>query len=104
MKNNFKKNKGNLSQNSKSKKFLSDYTFYIGSVKQVLDYDTIMQFIINHMKKTYLHRNNIAEDIRSSMTPNFNKQKLQLVASMKPIKAKRKAEDQKFKLEFKNSV
>ena len=51
MKNNLKKNKANLPQNSKSKKSLLHYNFCIGSAKQALDHDIIMQFIINCMKK-----------------------------------------------------
>ena len=60
-----------------------------------------MQFIINRMKKTYSRGNDIAETIQTSTRPNFDKQKLQLVASVKPTKAERKAEDRQVKLEFK---
>ena len=60
-----------------------------------------MRFIINNMKKTYSGGNNIAEAIQTSAMPDFNKQKPQLVASVKPTKAKRKAKDRQLKLEFK---
>ena len=73
IKNIFEKNKRNLSQNSKSKKSLSDYTFYINSAKQVSDYDATMWFIINHIKKSYSYRNDSTDAIRTLTKPYFDK-------------------------------
>ena len=73
MKNIFKKNKANLSQNSKSKKSLLGFNFHINSMKQASDYDATMRFVINRMKKTYLHRNDIAKVIQTFTRPDFVK-------------------------------
>ena len=53
------------------------------------------------MKKTYSRRNDITEAICTSERPHFNKQKPQLVASVKSTKAERKAKDWQLELEFK---
>ena len=73
MKNNFKKKKAYLLQNSKSKKSLSDYTFHIGFVKQALHYAATMRFIINHIKKMHSSRNDIAKTIQTLIRSHFNK-------------------------------
>jgi hypothetical protein len=41
------------------KKTLSDYFYYLGSVKQAADYDTTNNFIINHIVKTFTFGNDI---------------------------------------------
>ena len=56
---------------------------------------------MNHMKKTYSCRNDVAKVIQTSTKPDFNKWKPQLVASIEPTEAKRKAEDRQLELEFK---
>ena len=53
------------------------------------------------MKKTYSRGNDIAEAIRTSIRPDFDKWKPNLVASVKPTEDERKAEDQQLELKFK---
>ena len=57
---NFKKS------NSKhdTKKSVEDYCFYIGSVNRVTNYDTTSQFIMNHIKKTYVRGDDVSEALR----------------------------------------
>ena len=52
------------------KKSIEDYCFYIGSINRVSDYDDTSQFIINHIKKTYVRGNDIAEALRMSVKPD----------------------------------
>jgi hypothetical protein len=39
----------NKNNNKPLKKTLSDHIYYLGSAKQAADYDTTMDFIINHL-------------------------------------------------------
>ena len=55
------------------KKSIEDYCFYIGSINRVSDYDDTSQFIINHIKKTYVRGNDIAEALRMSVKPDTEK-------------------------------
>ena len=57
-------NKNSNNAVAKTKKSLTNYTFYLGSAKQASNYKTAMDFIINHMKKTYKYGSNIAVAIR----------------------------------------
>ena len=43
------------------KKTLSDYTYHIGTSKQASDYISTTQYIINYIKQTYQHGNDIGE-------------------------------------------
>ena len=46
------------------KKTIEDYYFYVGSSKQASDYETIVEFAVNHIKKTFERGNDIAESLR----------------------------------------
>ena len=53
------------------KKHIEDYCFYIGSVNRVSDYDKTSQFIINHVKKTYVRGDGISEALRTHVKPDM---------------------------------
>ena len=53
------------------------------------------------MKKTYSCGNSIAKAFQTSIKHDFNKEKSDLVALVKPTKAERKAKDQQLELGFK---
>ena len=48
-------------RNDRKKKTLTDYNYYLGSLKQASDYETPTEFIINHIKKTYTDGKDIAK-------------------------------------------
>jgi hypothetical protein len=51
-----------------SKKTLSDFIYYLGSMKQAADYDTTTDFIINHIVNTFTFGNIIGIAL-STKTP-----------------------------------
>ena len=50
---------------TKTKKTVEDYFFYVGSSKQASDYEITAEFVVNHIKKTFDRGNDIAEAIRT---------------------------------------
>ena len=46
------------------KKLIEDYVFYIRSHKQVVDFEIINMFEINHIKKIHICKNNISKSLR----------------------------------------
>jgi hypothetical protein len=55
---------------TKTKKTVEDYFFYVGSSKQASDYEITAEFVVNHIKKTFDHGNDIAEAIRTLVKAN----------------------------------
>jgi hypothetical protein len=47
--------------NTKIKKSLTDYNYYLGSARQASDYETTTEFLINHIIKTFDHRSDIGQ-------------------------------------------
>ena len=47
------------------KKAINEYKFYIGISKQASDNEVTLEFIINYIKITFLHGNDIAESLRT---------------------------------------
>jgi hypothetical protein len=50
---------------TKTKKTVEDYLFYVGSSKQASDYEITAEFVVNHVKKTFDRGNDIVEAIRT---------------------------------------
>ena len=46
------------------KKSIEDYVFYIGSQKQVADFETTNTFVINYIKKACICENDISKSLR----------------------------------------
>ena len=49
-----RKPQNNPGREAKKKKTIDDYFFYVGSSKQVSDFKTTSEFLINHVKKTLI--------------------------------------------------
>lgn len=45
----------------KTKKSLSDYTYYLGNARQASDFENTTEFIMNYIKKTYSYGKDIAQ-------------------------------------------
>ena len=83
-----------------TKKSLTDYIFYLGSAKQASNYETAMDFIINHMKKTYKYGSNLAMAIREGAKAGTNAWKPSLQVSLKTNSIMAANEDKQFAIEF----
>jgi len=44
---------------------LEDYWYYVGSTRQVLDYENTTEFIISHIKKMFEPGNNTAKEMQT---------------------------------------
>ena len=61
------------------KKAIEDYYFYVGSSKQVLDFETTYEFLLNHIEKTYTYGNDISEALRTLEDMSDLASKLQIL-------------------------
>eukprot|EP00957_Ditylum_brightwellii_P025700 1944164-Ditylum_brightwellii.AAC.2 len=52
------------------KKGIEDYTFYVGTSKHASDYKITLEFVINHVKKTFTRGNDIAEALCTFVKPD----------------------------------
>jgi hypothetical protein len=50
---------------TKKKKTIEDYFFYVGSSKQASDFKMTSKFLVNHVKKTFDRGNDVAEALRT---------------------------------------
>jgi hypothetical protein len=57
-------NKSNGTSKLETKKGLTDYNYYLGSARQVLDYKTTTKFLINYIKKTFDYGSNIGQALK----------------------------------------
>ena len=60
----------NRKENPKKKKTLEDYYFYVGSSKQASDFETIYEYLVDYIKRTYNRGNDIAESLRVMNLPS----------------------------------
>ena len=71
---------GNNKNNYKpSKKTLSDYIYFLGSAKQLADYDTTTDFIINHIVKTFTFGNDIGIALSTKKPYNMDQHRPSLL-------------------------
>ena len=56
----------------KKKKTIDDYCFYVGSCKQVSDFESTFEFILHYVKKTYQRGNDISESLRELKKTDTN--------------------------------
>ena len=59
------RNTKNSRKTIKQKKGINDYQFYIGINKQASEYETASEFVINYIKRTFNHGNDIAKMLRT---------------------------------------
>jgi len=83
------------------KKTIEDYYFYVGSTKQASDYETTTEFIINHIKKTFDHGNDIAEVLRMLTKAEVNSWEPTLAISTSMVTADKEQEDKQNEIKYK---
>ena len=86
------------------KKGIDEYNFYIGTSKQASDYEVTSEFIINYIKRTFQHGNDIAESLRTLTLIDTEKWKPNLKASKVDDENIAKLENRQFEIEFKASL
>ena len=86
---------------SKSKRTLQDHIFHIGSASHACDYVTVRDFLINHIKKSYVHGVDIAGAIAKETEPNIRNWRPQRERSIATNPAVQKMEDEDFNEEYK---
>jgi hypothetical protein len=95
-------NTGSLGNTNKpSNKTVSDSIYYLGSAKQAADYESTMDFLINHSKKRFNFGNNIGMSIETLEDYNVDQHcpKLQTSDSVHP--ETKELENKQFEIEFK---
>ena len=58
---------------SSSKKTMADYTFYLGTAKAASDFELTKEYLINHIRKTYNTRDNIAKALETEAELDLSK-------------------------------
>ena len=67
-----KKSKNSPENNKVKKKHLSDCIYSVRTASQTSEYETIMEYLINHIKKTYKQGGDIVHALTNKMDYNFN--------------------------------
>lgn len=95
-------NKPNYKKNDKfrKRKSLEDYYFYIGSATQAADYQTIADYLINHMK-SWKRGNDVSETLRLLVKSDTDSWKPTLKVSASTDATIKLREDCQFEMEFK---
>jgi hypothetical protein len=91
-------------QETKKKKTIEDYFFYVGSSKQASDFETTSEFLVNHVKKTFDRENDIAEALRTLEPQDIDLWKPTLQFSEDNDEAVAKQENRKNEIEFKANL
>ena len=100
-KKNFNNNKSSSKKiSSPKKKNLEDYAFYIGT-KQASDFEVTLEYVLNHIKKTYEYGNDISESLRKLAKADIGKWEPTLKASTKTDPEAKKTEERQFELKYK---
>ena len=84
-----------------TKKSLKDYTYYIGNSKQASDYETTSEFVINHIKKTFVQGIDIATALAKLTPVDTQDWKPSLEVSISADENEREAENRQYEIEFK---
>jgi hypothetical protein len=80
---------------------LTDYIYYLGSVKQASDYESITEYLINHIEKTFPHGMDIRSVLEGLDVLDLNKFKPSLELSLSSDEVIRIAENKQFEIEIK---
>ena len=94
-------NNKNPSSETKLKKTIDDYFFYVGSNEQASDFETTSEFMINHVKKTFDRGNDVAEALRLLRKPDTSVWKPSLSFSTQESIVLKTHEDRQYELEYK---
>mmetsp|Transcript_27248 Transcript_27248/g.38543 ORF Transcript_27248/g.38543 Transcript_27248/m.38543 type:complete len:153 (-) Transcript_27248:24-482(-) len=98
---NLRGGRGNHRRPSPQVKTINDYYFYVGSNRQASDYETTIEYIVNHIKKTFDEGNDVAEALRTLQAPNTDKWKPTLYASREPDPDMKTLQNKQFEHEYK---
>ena len=90
--------------NDNRKKTLADYVFYIGSAKQASDYVVTSQYILNHIRKTFEHGDDIADALEAQQKPDFDDWMPALRISSAENEAQRAAEGAQYAILYKAKI
>ena len=94
--------KGNRSGNAnKTKKTLQEHIYHLGTASQASDYVTITDFILNHIKKTYVNGDDIADAIEAGEEPNFTEWRPQRERSVSTDPDVQQMEDEDLMISYK---
>ena len=88
-------------QDTKKKKSIEDYFFYVGSSKQASDFETTAEFLVNYVKKTFDSGHDIAEALRTHEPVDTEVWKPTLSFSSESDDTVKKQEDRQYELEYK---
>jgi hypothetical protein len=84
-----------------TKKGLTDYNYYLGSARQVSDYETTTEFLIKYIKKTFNYRSNIGQALKELKEVDTDPWKPTLNQSRAADAAIQAIKNKQFKMEFK---
>ena len=94
-------NNGQGNNYKPTKKTLSDYIYYLGSAKQAANYEVTTDYLLNHIKKTFVFGNDIASALYDKTPYNVDQHKPSLKFSTSKNDDQKAAENEQFKIEFK---
>jgi hypothetical protein len=87
-------------KNQDSKMSIKDWNYYISSAKQASKYKAITEFLVNHIKETYVFGGKIAITIVSQEPINTDSWKPRLHKSSDPDPETKETENEQYKMEF----
>ena len=95
-------NNSKIYQFKPTKRTLADNVYYLGSAKQASDYESITEFLINYIKKTFTYGMDIGTVLENLQELDLNEYKPSLSVSLNHDEIIRMAEDKQFEIEFKS--
>ena len=89
---------------SKAKVKLEDHFFYIGSNKQASDYEKTNNFVINHIKRTFEYREDLAKALEEKEYANTDAWEPTLKASTNSDSSVKERENRQFEMKYKSEL
>jgi hypothetical protein len=86
---------------TKTKKTVEDYFFYVGSSRQESDYEITAKFVVYHIKKTFDRGNDITEAIRTLVKTDTSLWKPTLKVSTATESTVKERENKQYEMEYK---
>jgi hypothetical protein len=84
-----------------TKKTLEDYQYHLGNAKQAADFDTTNAYLINHIRETYSHGNDIALSLENLKLVDLSKEKPTLSRSREDDEDDREGENRQYEIMYK---
>ena len=95
------RNGKNTRKHIKSKKSINNQIFQIGTNKQASEYETTAEFVINYIKRTFEHGNDIAETLQTLKNQNTESWMPSLKMSVAIDQTIQSRENKQYDLEYK---